>query len=348
MVSPELPDPISEDSLQTVRNAIRDLQAERQQFQQFIDEMLDGLEDMRVSLTHRDAEIRTARANMEAKQVDMDLALEKIQGAAEINATRRRELEERSRELAECRSQMAVLERERDVARKQMNEAVEELASVADILELVESTQEELDHTREELLRAREQLEKQQANTETEQEVEDLRRENQQLEQELRDSKKEASRLATLVEEQNRQLASQRERLSKDLRGLRDAVKQRTSSLRSPLALLEAESEGSQFDELVEDLVEVDESVELYADNSPDQYQENDPAEIAWLEFEHDHLQAENEDAYDHAYDHADESGKAAAAAAASSDPIIGSVLAKFAEIEKANSKNKSRPSREH
>ena len=231
MASQELPERISDDSVRAIRGAVEQLQTERSQFESFIAKMLDGLEEMRGELVRHEKEIIATEDQLSEKQKRLEEALQQATEASKINKETEAEVERLTQQLAAGQVKFNKLEADRNDLKARLNEAVDELTAVADALEMVQSTERELAKTREELIAAKDQLREFESRPETA-DVESLQQSIEKLTAELRDSRKETSRLNEKVADQKTMLDEQREKMSKNLDGLRSSLKDRVKSLR--------------------------------------------------------------------------------------------------------------------
>lgn len=231
MASQDLPERISDGSIRVIRNAADQLQQERTQFETFIAKMLDGLEEMRRQLVLHEEGIAETEGQLAKRQEQLDQALEEASAASRINKQTQVEVDRLTGELQNAHDAHERLSAERDDLKARLNDAVDELSAVADALDLVQSTERELVKTRQELSDAKDQLRGLKSRPEAS-DVETLQKAIEKLTAELRGSREESARLNEKVAEQKQMLDEQREKMSKNLDGLRDSLKNRVKSLR--------------------------------------------------------------------------------------------------------------------
>ncbi len=231
MASQDLPERISDGSIRVIRNAAEQLQHERTQFETFIAKMLDGLEEMRRQLVLHEEGIAETEGQLAKRQERLDHALEEASAASKINRQTQAEVDRLTGELQNAHEAHESLSAERDSLKARLNDAVDELSAVADALDLVQSTERELAKTRQELSDAKDQLRGLKSRPEAS-DVETLQKAIEKLTAELRGSREESARLNEKVAEQKQMLDEQREKMSKNLDGLRDSLKNRVKSLR--------------------------------------------------------------------------------------------------------------------
>ncbi len=249
------PEALSRECLESVRSATVGLQAEREQFDAFIDKMLDEMETVRVDLSERERQLGAERNNVESHIREVEGLKEKIEErerAASADESRtNQELEEaqaklseqgnRYKELAETAStaeanlqdlsdHVRSLEEERDGMREKLNTVTHELSQIAGVLEMFESTQSELAETQSQLAQARDELDqvKLRNGSKTDDRVSKLEGEKRSIENDLEQARADVERLAKKVEDQKQQLSDHRSRWTDEIKQLRHTFESRT------------------------------------------------------------------------------------------------------------------------
>jgi chromosome segregation ATPase len=249
------PETLSRECLESVRSATAGLQAEREQFDVFIDKMLDEMETVRVDLTERERQLGAERNNVESHIREVEGLKEKIeereQAASADESRTKQELEEtqaklwgqenRYKELAEAAGtaeanlqelsdHVQSLEEERDGLREKLDTVTHELSQIAGVLEMFESTQSELVETQSQLVQARDELDqvKLRNGSKADDRVRKLEGEKRSIENDLEQARTDVERLTKKVEDQKQQLSDHRSRWTEEIRQLRQTFESRT------------------------------------------------------------------------------------------------------------------------
>ena len=128
---------MSEKKLEMIRLAGERLSDEQDQFQLFVDEMLDQMEIRRTAIDAKTVLIHEARLHRAENQRNMDAALVEIHGHS-ITARQQEYMAGLSGELSESQRIIETLEVERRQLQVDMDQAVEELTAFAAILTMVD------------------------------------------------------------------------------------------------------------------------------------------------------------------------------------------------------------------
>jgi len=249
------PEKVSRECLESVRSATADLQSEREQFDVFINKILDEMETVRVDLAERERQLADERIKVEShiREVeDLKETIEQRERAMSAGESRtKQELEETQAKLweqencykeltesartAEARLQesserVRSFEEERDSLREKLDAATNELTQFASVLEMFESTQSELAETQNQLVQARDELDqvKLRSDSKTDDRVLKLEGEKRSFESDLVQARTQMERLTKKVEDQKQQLSDHRTRWTKEIKQLRQTFESRT------------------------------------------------------------------------------------------------------------------------
>ena len=249
------PETVSRECLQSVRSAMTNLQAEREQFDVFINKMLDEMEAVRADLTGRERQVADERINVEChiREVEgLKETIEEREQAISADESRtKQELEETKAKLweqencdkelieaartAEARLQESndrfrLLEEERDSYREKLDAATSEQSQIAGVLEMFESTQSEFAETQSQLIEARDELDqvKLRSDSKIDDRVRKLEGEKRSVESDLEQARTQVERLTKKVDEQKQQLSDHRARWTEEIKQLRQTFESRT------------------------------------------------------------------------------------------------------------------------
>ena len=249
------PEKVSRECLESVRSATVDLLAEREQFDVFINKMLDEMETVRVDVSERERQLADERIKVESHIHEVEGLKEKIEEREraifadesrtkqELDETQAKlwEQENQYKELAEAAhtaetrlqessDRVRSFEEERDSLREKLDAATHELSQFAGVLEMFESTQSELAETQNQLVQARDEMDqvKLRSDSKTDDRVRKLEGEKRSCESDLEQARTQMERLTKKVEDQKQQLRDHRARWTVEIK------QQRSSGFRRP------------------------------------------------------------------------------------------------------------------
>ena len=227
----DIPETLSDESLEAIRSALIEVQSDREQTALFLDEMLDGMESMRQQIESHEQTLRERRDQLSRREAEMRRTLQELEERATELASCEEDLRAARHTISELQQSIVQLEAERDVARQRLDAAADELASVADVLSVLDVTQRELGEAREQLVVLKEKAHAGRS-AEDDAALQQAIREKEQLEAELRKSKEEIQRLNDRVRAQSDELTNLRQRWSGDLESMRDRLIERAKGIK--------------------------------------------------------------------------------------------------------------------
>jgi chromosome segregation ATPase len=250
-MSEDIPQPPTADRLTIAKNTMAELRTECVEFEQFVVTMLDQLEGMRFELADRETGLQAKRQRLEDQYAEFErrrdefersrgeqteFSAELVQARDQLKDTQESMLRERNRadqneqqNKAFC-TRIGALEEERLELMGRLDTTVEELRKLESVAGQLEESQRQLNSAKEELTVLKTDLEKghEGATPLDQQRLFELEQERDALEDELERARRRAAELSDTIAEQQRQLASERNGWSDELKQLRTLLETRS------------------------------------------------------------------------------------------------------------------------